>query len=65
MRVTADHERCFGAGQCVMIRPDLFDQSDIDGTVIIRVDRIGAEHLADVRKAVTYCPSRALSLGAD
>ena len=61
MRIRADHERCFGAGQCVMIRPDLFDQSDADGTVIILVDRIEAEQLDDVRKAIDYCPSRTLS----
>ena len=48
-----------------MIRPDLFDQSDDDGTVVLLVDSITPRDLTDVRTAMTYCPSRALSLDAD
>ena len=35
VRVIADRDRCIGAGQCVLSAPDVFDQSDDDGRVVI------------------------------
>jgi len=35
VRVLADRDRCVGAGQCVLSAPDVFDQSDQDGRVLI------------------------------
>ncbi|GAB3976639.1 ferredoxin [Plantactinospora veratri] len=63
MRITADLERCVGAGQCVLTEPAVFDQSDDDGTVIIlRAAPEDAETVRRVHEAVRICPSQALTL---
>ncbi|MFC5183066.1 ferredoxin [Actinomadura harenae] len=65
MRVIADHDRCLGAGQCVLHAPDVFDQSDEDGTVVLLTDRPAEEQRANVRAAVRMCPNAVLSLEED
>jgi len=68
VRVVADRDRCVGAGQCVLSAPDVFDQSDRDGRVLILPDAVPLRPggpLVDedvARSAVDLCPSRALSL---
>ncbi|MEV6345916.1 ferredoxin [Actinoplanes sp. NPDC051851] len=63
MRIVADRDRCVGAGQCVLVDPDAFDQSDEDGLVILTRPTPGAgDEIARAREAVTVCPGRALSL---
>ena len=62
-RIAADVDRCVGAGQCVLTDPDAFDQSDEDGTVVVRQDTpADDEALKRARLAVEICPSQALSL---
>ena len=47
MHITADRERCVGAGQCVLAAPAVFDQDD-DGLVApLTVDPSGAQMLRD------------------
>ncbi|HVW44659.1 MAG TPA: (4Fe-4S)-binding protein [Amycolatopsis sp.] len=60
MRIVADKGVCVGAGQCVLTDPEVFDQSDDDGTVIVLVENPADEDKA--RTAVHVCPSGALSL---
>ncbi|WP_225830137.1 ferredoxin [Streptomyces sp. NK08204] len=62
MRIEADPEVCIGSGMCALTAPDLFDQSDDDGTVVVLRPAPPAERLAAVRGAVGRCPSRALKL---
>lgn len=63
MRVIADRERCVGAGQCVLAAPEVFDQSEADGRVIVRPGtHSGNPAIPD---AVDLCPARALSLSAE
>ena len=46
MRIEADTEVCIGAGQCVMTAPELFDQSDDDGVVIVLEPEPGPQFAA-------------------
>ena len=63
MKIIADTGRCVGAGQCVLTDPDLFDQSEDDGTVIVLVPEPEGEVAEEnARTAVHICPSQALSL---
>ncbi|MFI7672893.1 ferredoxin [Actinophytocola sp. NPDC049390] len=62
MRIVTDTARCVGAGQCALTEPSVFDQSDEDGTVVLLIDAVEGETLANVREAVDLCPSQALSL---
>lgn len=61
MRITADRERCIGAGMCALIAPEIFDQDDDDGRVRL-LDSNPQRNLAAVREALDTCPSRALEI---
>ncbi|NJP45201.1 ferredoxin [Actinacidiphila epipremni] len=65
MRITADSDRCLGAGQCVLSAPDRFDQSD-EGTVLVLDPRVdGDEDASRLRETVALCPSQAIALVAE
>ncbi|MGK3998834.1 ferredoxin [Sorangium sp. So ce1024] len=61
LTVIVDHEKCCGAGQCVMVAPKVFDQRD-DGIVILLDAEPPAEQHAAVREAVAVCPGAAIRL---
>jgi ferredoxin len=62
MKVHADRGRCVAAGQCILAAPEVFDQAEEDGIVIVRLPEPPAEAHRAVRDAVRDCPVRALSL---
>jgi ferredoxin len=62
MKIIVDTGRCVGAGQCVLTEPELFDQSEDDGTVIVLNEVPEGELVEKAREAVHLCPSQALSL---
>ena len=62
MRIEADRERCASSGMCVLTAPDVFDQDEDDGRVVLLMPDVTEEQEAAVRKAIQLCPSRALSL---
>ncbi|MBE1498781.1 ferredoxin [Amycolatopsis sp. NPDC051758] len=62
MKIIADTGKCVGAGQCVLTEPELFDQSEDDGTVIVLNETPEGELVEKAREAVHVCPSQALSL---
>jgi ferredoxin len=62
MRVEVDDLKCVGAGQCVSAAPDVFDQREEDGVVML-LDDSPADELADaVQIAVSTCPAAAIRL---
>ncbi|MFC7896652.1 ferredoxin [Streptomyces sp. NPDC057381] len=61
MRIVADPDRCVGAGQCVRIAPELFDQGEHDGIVVVLDAEPGADLLSAADEAVDLCPAQALS----
>ncbi|WP_031510418.1 ferredoxin [Streptomyces megasporus] len=62
MKITVDQDKCCGAGSCVLAAPDVFDQRDEDGVVVL-LDPEPAEHLrAAVREAADVCPTAAIAL---
>lgn len=62
MRIEADTDICIGAGQCVMTAPEVFDQRDEDGVVVVLQPEPGPADEAQAREAVGLCPSGALRL---
>jgi ferredoxin len=62
VRIDADRERCIGAGMCALTAPDVFDQDEDDGLVVVRRHRPRPEDLNAVQQALMLCPSGALSL---
>lgn len=62
MHITVDASGCVGAGQCAMAVPEVFDQDDADGTVVLRDARPEPELHQAVREAAGLCPVRAVHL---
>lgn len=62
MKVTVDEARCCGAGQCVLIAPEVFDQRDDDGIVILLASEPGADQHTQVREAAAVCPGAAIQV---
>jgi len=61
-RIELDEPKCIAAGQCVMTAPDVFDQRDEDGIVVV-LDAEPPAALHDaVREAAAICPAAAISL---
>ncbi|MCX5150040.1 MULTISPECIES: ferredoxin [unclassified Streptomyces] len=63
MRIIADVDKCIGAGQCLFTEPELFDQNEHDGTVVVLNAEPGSELLEQKAREASYvCPGRAISL---
>ncbi|MFB4420773.1 ferredoxin [Streptomyces sp. QL37] len=62
MKITVDEEKCCGAGTCVLVAPDVFDQRDEDGIVVLLDELPSAEQHGAVREAVTVCPASAIAV---
>jgi ferredoxin len=65
MIVRADPERCCSSGMCVLTAPEVFDQSEEDGSVALLCRMPRAEQEPAVRDAVRLCPSGALSIARE
>ncbi|MER6424726.1 ferredoxin [Streptomyces sp. NPDC001137] len=65
MKVTIDEVKCCGAGQCVLIAPEVFDQRDEDGIVILLDAEPTAEQHSTVREAASVCPAAAIHLSEE
>lgn len=62
MRVTVDQDRCVSSGMCVMNSPDVFDQRDDDGVVVLLQNSPGADHADVTRDAAAACPALAIHI---
>jgi ferredoxin len=63
VHVTVDTGKCCGAGQCVLIAPEVFDQGEDDGIVVLLDADPPAEQDAAVAEAAQVCPAAAIALG--
>jgi ferredoxin len=62
MRVAVDQDRCIAAGQCVAAAPDVFDQRDEDGVVVLVKATPDAAEEDYVRQAAAVCPALAIQV---
>lgn len=65
MKVVADLDLCVGSGMCTFTAPEVFDQDEADGRVIVRTAELDPDQLDLVQQAVESCPAAALSLVED
>ncbi|WP_431042216.1 ferredoxin [Streptomyces sp. P1-3] len=65
MHIAVDQEACVGAGQCVLSAPEVFDQDDESGLVVLLDEQPPEELHRDVREAVKLCPVQALAATED
>ncbi|MER5767878.1 ferredoxin [Streptomyces sp. NPDC001985] len=62
MAVSVERDDCIGSGQCVTVAPEVFDQSDDDGVVVLLDHRPPAGEHEGVREAADLCPAAAIRL---
>jgi ferredoxin len=62
MRVLVEPARCAASGLCVLTAPQVFGQSDEDGTVELLDPTPATALQSQVRAAAARCPSRAITL---
>jgi ferredoxin len=64
LKVTVDRQRCVGSGQCALNLPEVFDQDEADGIVILLTD-CPPESLSErVLEAELQCPAMAIKTEA-
>ncbi|MBO8200539.1 ferredoxin [Streptomyces smyrnaeus] len=60
--LSVDRGRCAGAGMCALTAPEVFDQDDEEGLVVLLRPAPAPEHRAAARTAVGLCPAGAITL---
>ncbi|MCZ4102256.1 MULTISPECIES: ferredoxin [Streptomyces] len=62
MRVTVDRALCCSSGLCVLTAPDVFDQADDDGRVVLLLAGPPESEGSAVEEAVACCPAGAIGV---
>ena len=62
MKVMVESPRCIAAGMCVASAPEVFDQDDDNGIVVLLDERPGDDQIDNVRDAADACPAQVISL---
>ncbi|WP_405060261.1 ferredoxin [Kribbella sp. NBC_01505] len=62
MNVIVDGDKCVGSGQCAMTAPNVFDQSDSDGLVVLLDEAPPEAEMEIASEAVVLCPAAAIRL---
>lgn len=62
MHVTIEEDKCCGAGQCVLAAPEVFDQREDDGIVILLDPQPPAAQHGNTRQAAAVCPAAAIGI---
>lgn len=65
MKVVVSPERCQGAGLCALTAPEVFDQSESDGTVVLLDEEPPTSVHEDVRRAAELCPNSVIRVVED
>ncbi|MDF5752094.1 ferredoxin [Spongiactinospora sp. TRM90649] len=65
MRIELNVERCIGAGMCALTAPDLFDQDEDEGTVVLLAQPATPAQERAARQAADRCPSGTIRVVED
>jgi ferredoxin len=64
MRVEVHTDFCIGSGVCALIAPEVFDQRDDDGVVVLLNEHPPERYHESVRDAATRCPAAVIEVHA-
>lgn len=65
MRIRVEPGRCAASGLCVILVPEVFDQAEEDGTVLLRMSQVGAVLHDRITAAAARCPSGAITVAVE
>ncbi len=60
LKVSVDQEKCIAGGECAFAVPEVFDQREEDGIVVLLTDRPDESLNDAVRDAARFCPALAI-----
>nr|WP_171904240.1 ferredoxin [Streptomyces abyssalis] len=64
LRIGVHRGRCAGAGMCALTAPEVFDQDDEEGLVVLLQSAPGPGRRAAARMAAGLCPAGAIILNS-
>jgi ferredoxin len=62
MNISIDKDKCISTGNCVLAAPELFDQSEDDGTVVVLNHTPEPELHESARQAAAACPALVIQI---
>ena len=65
LNVVVAYQKCTAAGQCLLAAPNVFDQSDENGTIVLLDPNPPESERARVLDAINRCPASVISLAGD
>jgi ferredoxin len=65
VKIRVDTDLCQGHAVCAEEAPSVFAVDSVSHKVVVRVERPDESLRADVKRAVKFCPTRALRLEED
>ncbi len=60
--IHVDRKRCIASGNCVLAAPEIFDQDDSDGTVVLVKDEAEGAEVEAAKQAAHNCPAGAIQV---
>ncbi|MCB5182429.1 ferredoxin [Streptomyces antimicrobicus] len=64
MHLSIEPDACVGSGQCALAVPEIFDQDDEDGTVVLLDEQPPQDLHEAVHEAAGLCPVQAILVAA-
>ena len=62
LKVTVDQDKCIAGGECAFAVPEVFDQREEDGVVVLLTDRPDEALSEAVIDAARFCPAKAIEV---
>lgn len=62
MRIDIHADRCIGSGVCALVAPEIFDQRDDDGVVVLLDPDPAPEQQENAYEAATRCPASVIEI---
>ena len=62
LNVAIEYQKCTAAGQCLLAAPNVFDQSDENGTIVLLDPNPPESERPRVLDAINRCPASVISL---
>jgi len=62
MRISIDADKCVAVGVCALAAPEVFDQNEDDGVVVLLDATPGPEQYDAVQEAIIRCPAAVIRL---
>jgi ferredoxin len=64
MKVRVERDKCVSSGQCALVAPEVFDQDEADGVVVLLQEEPPEQMHAQVREAAHVCPASVIGIQA-